>query len=302
MKSDTFNAAFGRLFGCDPACQTPRGRFAGNMRATALALQSEPGEIFSKPPLKWAGGKRWQVPHLVDFWNANQDRRLVEPFAGGLAVALGLKPKRALINDVNPHLINFYTWLKTGLVVEERFENKEKWFYRARNRFNRLLRNGKGNTAEAAGLFYYLNRTGYNGLCRFNASGEFNVPFGRYATINYRYEFEEYQTAFANWEFTNLSFRELKLDSDDFVYADPPYDVEFTTYSQGGFNWEDQRATAKWLAAHPGPVILSNQATVRIMDLYKGLGFATPTFEAPRRISCTGDRSPALEVLATLNL
>ena len=76
----------------------------------------------------------------------------------------------------------------------------------------------------------------------------------------------------------------------------------FTSYSKGGFDWEDQKATANWLAQHPGPVVLSNQATPRIMDLYKGLGFFTPTFQAPRRISCTGDRSPALEVLATRNL
>jgi DNA adenine methylase len=60
-----------------------------------------------KPPLKWAGGKRWLVPHLRPLWEPFANRRLVEPFCGGLAVALGLMPDRALLNDRNPHLINF---------------------------------------------------------------------------------------------------------------------------------------------------------------------------------------------------
>ena len=61
-----------------------------------------------RPPLKWAGGKRWQLPHLRPLWAPHRHRRLVEPFCGGLAVTLGLMPQRALLNDVNPHLINFY--------------------------------------------------------------------------------------------------------------------------------------------------------------------------------------------------
>ena len=69
-----------------------------------------------RPPLKWAGGKRWQVQHLERYWKPEKHRRLVEPFAGGLAVALGLLPRRALLNDINPHLIHFYEWLKKGLV------------------------------------------------------------------------------------------------------------------------------------------------------------------------------------------
>ena len=56
-----------------------------------------------KPPLKWAGGKRWQVPYLYPLWEQHSDCRLVEPFCGGLAVTLGLRPKQALLNDVNPH-------------------------------------------------------------------------------------------------------------------------------------------------------------------------------------------------------
>src|SRR6266849_1553845 len=249
-----------------------------------------------RPPLKWAGGKRWQVQHLVDYWRRDTSKRLVEPFCGGLAVTLGLMPERALLNDVNQHVINFYSWLKKGLVIMTPMTKSATKYYAARNKFNRLLASGKGGTAEAASLFYYLNRTGYNGLCRFNASGGFNVPYGQYKTINYRTDFLEFKSVFANWEFTNSDFDKIALQADDFVYADPPYDVEFTTYSKGGFGWDEQVRTAEFLAKHTGPVILSNQATKRIVDLYKSLGYALTPLKAPRRISCTGDRTPAPEI------
>ncbi len=269
-----------------------------------------------RPPLKWAGGKRWLVPHLLGHWTGYSDRRLVEPFCGGLAVALGLSPRRALLNDRNPHLIHFYSWLKKGLLVrndpsgenDEKYtvglqmENDEKVFYRHRRRFNELLRDGGGETAESAALFYYLNRTGFNGLCRFNKSGEFNVPFGDYNRINYTRDFSPYQKAFDKWEFTSANFEEVPLKPGDFVYADPPYDVEFTHYSKEGFGWDEQVRTAEWLSCHKGPVILSNQATDRIVKLYERMGFKLSFLHAPRRISCTGDRTPAKEVLAFKNL
>ena len=198
---------------------------------------------------------------MLPYWLAAGNRRLVEPFAGGLAVTLGLMPKRALLNDINPHVINFYKWLKQGLVVEQKFDHNEAAFYKARNRFNALLKKGKADTAEAAALFYYLNRTGYNGLCRFNRSGAFNVPFGQHRSLTYKYHFLEYKAVFADWTFTNSHFKDVPLEPTDFVYADPPYDVEFTKYSKDGFTWDDQVATAEWLSKHSGPVILSNQAT-----------------------------------------
>jgi len=254
------------------------------------------------PPLKWAGGKRWQLPHLRKFWDRENHRRLVEPFCGGLAVALGLQPAEALLNDANPHLINFYEWLQRGLRISIEMANDAEIFYEHRDRFNQLLRTGKGGTREAASLFYYLNRTGYNGLCRFNRSGEFNVPFGRYANINYRRSFVDYRPLFKTWEFSRATFDQIRLRPDDFVYADPPYDVEFTTYSAGGFTWEDQVRTAELLPEHGGPILLSNQATKRIVKLYRQLGFALKFFHATRRISSDGNRETAREVLAMRNV
>ena len=255
-----------------------------------------------RPPLKWAGGKRWQVPHLRPLWEPHKHRRLVEPFCGGLAVALGLLPESALLNDTNPHLISFYQWLQRGLKIKVAMENDETLFYQHRDRFNALLVAGKGETAEAASLFYYLNRTGYNGLCRFNSRGEFNVPFGRYRTIGYVNDFSAYREAFANWSFTVGDVEEVPLERSDFVYADPPYDVEFTHYSRGGFSWEDQERTAAVLAKHRGPVVLVNQATDRVEQLFRKLGYSVNFLDAPRRISCTGDRTPAREIIGTRHL
>lgn len=254
------------------------------------------------PPLKWAGGKRWQLPYLRPIWARHANRRLVEPFCGGLAVSLGLLPRRALLNDVNTRLINFYTWLKRGLHVDIELRHDRRAFYAHRARFNALLKEGRERSREAASLFYYLNRTCYNGLCRFNSRGAFNVPFGKYKRISYIRDFTPYQQVLHGWTFTSMDFARISLQPDDFVYADPPYDVEFTRYSREGFSWEDQARAARWLASHAGPVILVNQATDRICQLYAELGFRLEFQRGPRRISCTGDRTPASEVVALRNL
>src|SRR5579875_1947827 len=92
----------------------------GPVRQQAAAL---------RPPLKWAGGKRWLVPHLASLWAGHTHRRLVEPFCGGLAVTLGLDPARALLNDINPHLISFYRWLQQGLQVTTSMHNDRELYY-----------------------------------------------------------------------------------------------------------------------------------------------------------------------------
>ena len=104
--------------------------------------------------------------------------------------------------------------------------------------------------------------------------------------------------AIDGWCFTTGDAEELPVKRNDFIYADPPYDVEFITYSAGGFSWEDQVRTAAWLARHRGPVVLSNQATPRIVKLYTQLGFKLQFLDGPRRISCNGNRATAREVLA----
>ena len=278
-----------------------RGPRPGTAHRIVNADTGEKPEGF-RPPLKWAGGKRWLVPHLLPWWRPRAHLRLVEPFCGGLAVALGLRPERALLCDVNPHPINFYRHLQSSLRIEIPMRNERELYYLHRSDFNRLV-TGRGLwTRKAASLFYYLNRTGYNGLCRFNRKGEFNVPFGRHKVIHYRRDFTSYRGALAPWVFRYGDFESVELESDDFIYADPPYDVEFRQYSKDGFDWPEQERLARWLHRHPGPVVLSNQATARIVELYRGLGYHLHFLSGPRNISRTGDRSPAREVLATRNL
>ncbi|MFN5264911.1 MAG: DNA adenine methylase, partial [Pseudanabaena sp.] len=243
-------------------------------------------------------GKRWLVQHLQHTWQKHSDRRLVEPFCGGLAIALGLQPHKALLNDINPHVVNFYQCLQKGLKLEIDVENDREFYYAQRVEFNRLIHSGQAETPKAAQLFYYLNRTGYNGLCRFNQKGGFNVPFGKYKTINYNRDFTVYKPTLSQWKFANLDFGKIKVNSNDLIYADPPYDVEFRQYSKNGFEWSEQERLAQWLANQDCPAIASNQATDRILALYKDLGFEYKILDAPRRISCNGDRVPAKEMLA----
>src|SRR5207244_12118718 len=126
-----------------------------------MSVQITPASSRLRPPLKWAGGKRWQVSYVQPLWQRSRSRRLVEPFCGGLAMVLGLSPASALLNDINPHLINFYAWLRRGLTISFPMANVSSRYYALRRRFNELLDAGHSGTDEAAGICYSLNRTVY---------------------------------------------------------------------------------------------------------------------------------------------
>lgn len=256
------------------------------------------------PALKWAGGKRWLLPVLRDLYAPHRHRRLVEPFVGAMSVALGLRPSTALLADVNPHLVNFYT----RLIRSERpfaleMVNESEAYYACRTRFNALVSlPGGAWTDDAAELFYYLNRTCFNGLSRFNKSGGFNVPFGKYKKITYRTDFSEYAWPLRTWQIRCSDFVDLAIEPGDFVYIDPPYDGTFDDYSAGGFSWEKQVLLAERFATHPGPIVASNQATERIIALYMRLGYEIAYLNAPRQIAASGNRDTAREILAVRNI
>lgn len=257
-----------------------------------------------KPPLKWVGGKTWLIPELKPIWEKHSDRRLVELFCGGMGVSFGLTPERALLNDRNPHLINFYRQVQSGHLMSAKdfCKNEKSHYYEARDEFNRLIELNCIETTTAATCFYYLNRTGFNGLCRFNSKGGYNVPFGAHKTINYLDDFSPYEDLFRGWEFVTGDFSETPTSPDDFIFADPPYVKAFTKYTAGDFGWEEQVRLSQVLLEHPGPVVATNHATEDIMELYQSLGFLVRTVKSPRRISCNGDRTPAMEMIATKNL
>ncbi len=253
------------------------------------------------PPLKWAGGKRWLVPTLREIYVSVESTRLVEPFVGGMAITLGLKPKTALLNDANPHIINFFMELKKGFVFTLNYGNKKEEFYLAREEFNDLIKENQIFGNHAAQLFYYLIRTGYNGLCRFNKSGLFNVPFGQFKKIDYQKSLQAYSSYLNDWQFTHGDFSNIETNAQDFIYMDPPYDVPFTQYHTLGYSWQDQLRLLEWVEDKPNPMVISNQATGRIVSAYVDAGFHVFQIRAPRMIACNGNRTKAMEVLALKN-
>jgi DNA adenine methylase len=257
------------------------------------------GEL--SPALKWPGGKTWMLPRLRELYGRHRHRTLVEPFVGSMAVALGLRPDRARLSDVNVQLVNFHQRLRIPYPFEIHMEYDETLYYKYRDCFNELIKGPAALTDTTAELFYYLNRTGFNGLCRFSKTGNFNVPFGRYEKVTYRRDFSEYADALSRWEIYCTDMEHARVESGDFVYLDPPYDGTFTDYSAGGFSWGQQVWLATYFAAHDGPVVASNQATDRILSLYRGLGYTVETVEVPRTMSSNGDRQTATEMIATKN-
>ncbi len=90
-------------------------------------------------PLKWAGGKRTLLPRLRDLYSPYRDRRLVEPFVGGMNVALGLRPEHALLADANVHLINLYHRLRDPQPFTLEMRNSEHLYYAYRKAFNEII-------------------------------------------------------------------------------------------------------------------------------------------------------------------
>lgn len=258
-----------------------------------------------KSPLKWAGGKSCLIPKLEKIWNHQLAHNLnliwVDLFAGGLSLPLALQPKQAIINDINKHLIDFWLLIKQdGVMSNLGFDNDESYYYELRGLFN---------CNPLPERFYYLNRTCFNGLCRYNKKGEFNVPFGKYKKVEYRRDFTEIQSVIKNWQFSSGCFKNVQLLPNHFIFCDSPYDSiddnGFTSYSAEGFDWNDQVSLAQRLASHAdigGAVVATNKATERIIELYTFLGFNIELIEMPRKIAANGDRKPVIEMFATRNL
>lgn len=252
--------------------------------------------------INWAGGKRWQIPLVASRWeHVARPMRLVEPFCGGLSIALGLQPKRALLNDANPHLINFWLRVMRGQLdphyVAETYKDPQAYFA-VRACFNQQT----PDTLLASELFYVLNHWAFNGLWRVNAKGAFNVPPRPSCKPLPTYDPKAYRDAMVEWDFTCGDFDSVPLEPGDFVYADPPYDDGFNAYNADGFSWTDQQRLATWLSTHDGPVVVTNKATERIQHLYVSLGYRVELLDAPQRMHQSQGRSDKiLEIFATRN-
>jgi len=266
--------------------------------------------ILTRPFLKWAGNKYRIMQHIHTM--LPEGDRLVEPFAGSGAVFLNTQYDQYLLADNNFDLISLYQILaeqgEEFIIQCARLfrdaTNKEDYYYRRRVEFNKSK-----NLNRKAALFLYLNRHGYNGLCRYNASGGFNVPFGRYKKPYFpaKEMYNFYQKA-QYAQFVHMDFASLftQLQSGDVVYCDPPYvplskSANFTSYSAGGFAQGQQELLAELAETtrQKGiPVLISNHNTQFTRKAYREAD-NIKRFKVMRSISCNGQqRKPAGELLA----
>lgn len=263
----------------------------------------------TRPFLKWAGNKYRLLNRIRPLLTPG--KRLIEPFAGSCALFLNTDYRLNVLNDANGDLINLYTTLQDEgdefIEYAESFfkarNNNETSYYRHRKQFNET-----DDPYLKAALFIYMNRHGYNGLCRYNSQGGFNVPFGRYKRPYFpREEMQAFVGQAKQARFTNDSFLVAmrKARRGDVVYCDPPYvpltaTANFTAYSAGGFSHDDQLALAEQarkLAARGVSVIISNHDTPFTQKAYREAECVS--FDVRRTISCKGaQRGHAGELLA----
>lgn len=231
--------------------------------------------------LKWAGGKYRLIEQINNHLPAGH--QLIEPFVGAGSVFLNTNYENYLLSDINSDLINLYQCVKknsTKFINEAkqlfiRDYNNADNYYHLRDKFNQST-----DKMERSVIFLYLNRHGYNGLCRYNRKGEFNVPFGRYQKIY----FPEKEILFfaehaQKAKFICASYETVmkKATSGSVVYCDPPYQplpnkISFTQYHSSKFNLPEQKKLAQLamkLAKKSIPVLISNHDTSVTRSLYQ---------------------------------
>lgn len=226
-----------------------------------------------KPIIKYRGGKSKEINNFIEFI-PNQYDRYIEPFAGGAALFFYLAPNAALINDINSRLVNFYsavrenfdslkaeltrlelTYRSNQMEYEQiKMKDKSRYVENKNEALYYLLRDMYNGIIEKkyldATLYYFINKTSYSGMLRFNSKGEFNVPFGRYKNFNTQLVSEEHSELLKRTEITNEDYSEIfnRCTVNDFVFLDPPYDCIFTDYGnieQNGFTEDNHRRLAQ---------------------------------------------------------
>jgi len=232
-----------------------------------------------RPFLKWAGGKRQLIEHLLRRAPRTYSR-FFEPFVGGGALFFALEPKHAVLCDVNQRLIRTYQGVRDDvervIALLREYPHDPEFFYALRDQDI-----DRRSDAEVAAWFIYLNKTGFNGLYRVNRENRFNVPFGRYARprICDPDTLRACSRALRGAKLLNLDFEAAVKPArrGDFVYFDPPYvplsaTSSFTSYTSIGFDFAAQtrlRDTALELKRRGVNVLLSNSSAPIVLDLYK---------------------------------
>ena len=224
-----------------------------------------------KPIVKWSGGKGDEISKIIPHLPANYDT-YIEPFIGGGALYFHLKPKKAVITDVHKELISFYKSIKDERSQDiydfmKAHPNEEKMYYDVR-------KSVPTTQFEEACRFFYLRKTCFRGMMRYNKSGGFNVPYGRYKTFNYENLKEQGYTELLNrttverqdfnWAFDNYD------DENNFMFLDPPYDSPFSDYGYCTFDRNKQIELANRFKNTNIKCLMIIGETDFIKDLYNG--------------------------------
>ena len=232
--------------------------------------------------LKWAGGKYNLMEAIAG--HLPEADVLVEPFVGAGSVFLNTNYSRYLLNDINADLIHLYQFLQQKpqqLIDDARLlfvdnNNEKSVFLAMRQLFNQTT-----DPYQRSLLFLFLNRHCYNGLCRYNQSGFFNVPFGKYKKPYFpEAELEAFAEKAKRATFVCMDYQQLfaQLPADAAVYCDPPYvplskTASFTSYAKNSFNLDDQAdlANLSEQAQQRGhSVLISNHDTSWTRKIYQG--------------------------------
>lgn len=265
-----------------------------------------------KPFLKWAGGKYKIIDKVKD--KLPQGTRLIEPFVGSGAVFMNTDYDSYLLGDANPDLINVFKHVQSNgtefINYAQQFfcaeNNQEAAFYEFRQTFNET-----NDLTLKAALFIYLNRHCFNGLCRYNSKGGFNVPFGRYTMPAFpEKELNAFHLKSKNAIFQHASFEQTmeQAVAGDVVYCDPPYvplslTSSFTSYTQAGFSQRDQERLgelANLLVKRGACVVISNHDTLFTRQVYAAAKINA--FNVQRFISSNAsNRGKAAELLAVFS-
>lgn len=216
-----------------------------------------------KPILKYPGGKLREIPHLIKYIPKYKGR-YIEPFFGGGAMYFHIEPQHAIINDINTKLMDFYgTVQKDYYLLKEEIQAIERLYkinylndkdgkanktlyYHLRDMYNGIC---EAEYSQSA-LYYFINKTAFTGMIRYNKKGLFNVPFGRYKSFNADLLTEQHHHLLASTQIHNEDYHVIfnLTHNDDFVFLDPPYDCIFSNYGnieyKNGFGEADHRQLA----------------------------------------------------------
>jgi len=202
-----------------------------------------------KPLIKWSGGKSDEIK-LFEKYIPNDYDTYLEPFIGGGSLYFYCNPNKSVINDIHPELIDLYKCIQQGQGNEiyefmKNTPNDEETYYKIRDT---MIIN---NELDNAKRFYYQRKTCFRGMLRYNKYGKFNIPFGKYKTINYDdllnkdYETLLQRTEICNKDFTYIFENDIYNNENNFMFLDPPYDSEFTDYGYCSFGKDEHRKLAE---------------------------------------------------------